>query len=36
VAVPPQQNGNNFDKPGTLFGYTVYVSTSVVNGEQSP
>lgn len=36
VAVPPRQSGNNFDKPGTLFGYTVYVSTGVVNGERSP
>jgi hypothetical protein len=35
VAVSPRQNGNNFDAPGTLFGYSVYVSTGVTNRERS-
>jgi hypothetical protein len=36
VTVPPRQNGNNFDAPGTLFGYTVYVRTGVANHERTP
>ena len=35
VAVSPRQNGNNFDAPGTLFGYSVYVSAGVTNRERS-
>jgi hypothetical protein len=30
VAAAPKQNGNNDDPPGTLFGYTVYLSSGAV------